>query len=122
MAKRFYNCIDGKWVDAKCGKRFRNVNPADTEDIVGTFPASQAEDVDAAVKAARKAYDKWRLVPAPKRGEIIFKAGRLLTERKEKIARLMTREMGKPIVEARAILTARMVASEPELHKTKSVR
>ncbi len=117
MAKKFYNLIDGKWVDAKCGKRFKNINPADTSDVVGTFPASQAEDVNAAVKAARKAYEKWRLVPAPRRGEIIFKAGRLLTEHKEKIARLMTREMGKILKETRGdiqegIDTADLAGSE----------
>jgi len=101
MAKKFYNFVDGKWVEAKCGKRFQNVNPADTADIVGTFPASQAEDVDAAVKAARKAYEKWRLVPAPRRGEIIFETGRLLKQHKEKLAKLMTREMGKILKETR---------------------
>ncbi len=117
MAKRFHNLINGKWVDAKSGKRFKNINPADPDDVVGTFPNSQAEDVDAAVRAARKAYQTWRLVPAPKRGEIIFKAGRLLTERKEQIAQLMTREMGKILKETRGdiqegIDTADLAGSE----------
>jgi len=101
MATKFQNYINGKWVDAKSGKRFRNINPANTDDIVGTFPDSQAEDVDAAVKAARKAYDKWRLMPAPRRGEIVARAGELLIRDKEKIAKLMTREMGKVLQETR---------------------
>ncbi|HEQ60242.1 MAG TPA: aldehyde dehydrogenase family protein [Firmicutes bacterium] len=117
MAPKFYNLIDGKWIDAKCGKRFKNINPADPQDIVGTFPDSRGEDVDAAVEAARKAYERWRLVPAPKRGEIIFQAGRLLKERKEKIAQLMTREMGKILKETRGdiqegIDTADLAGSE----------
>jgi aldehyde dehydrogenase (NAD+) len=101
MAEKYLNFIGGKWVEAKSGKRFEDINPANPEDVVGTFPASGPEEVDAAVKAARKAFESWRLVPAPKRGEIIFKAGRILTERKEKIAKLMTREMGKILKETR---------------------
>ena len=101
MAKKYQNLIGGKWVDAKSGKRFENINPADTEDVIGTFPLSGPEDVDIAVKAARKAFKSWRLVPAPKRGEIIFKIGRLMVERKENLAKLETQEMGKILQETR---------------------
>lgn len=101
MSKKYRNYIDGSWVDAKCGKRFKNINPANTEDVVGTFPDSQAEDVDAAVRAARRAYQDWRLVPAPSRGEIILKAGELMKKRKEELSQLMTREMGKILKETR---------------------
>ncbi len=101
MAKKFQNFINGKWVDAKSGKTFENRNPANWEEIVGTFPKSGKEDVDEAVKAARVAFEKWRLVPAPKRGDIMRKVGDLMVERKEELARQMTREMGKVLAETR---------------------
>jgi aldehyde dehydrogenase (NAD+) len=97
----FKNLIGGAWVAAKGGKTFPDRNPADLEDLIGEFPASGPEDVDAAVAAARKAFDGWRRVPAPKRGELLFKVGEILTRRKEEIARAMTREMGKVLKEAR---------------------
>lgn len=101
MSKKFQNYIDGKWVDAKSGRTFENRNPANWDEVVGTFPLSSKEDVDHAVKAARKAFDSWRLVPAPKRGDILRKVGDLMTARKEEIARQMTREMGKVLLETR---------------------
>jgi alpha-ketoglutaric semialdehyde dehydrogenase len=97
----YYNYIGGKWAPAKSGKTFNSTNPADPSDVIGQFPASNAEDVQSAVDAAEKAYDAWRLTPAPKRGEILFKAGQLLMERKEELSRAMTREMGKVLAEAR---------------------
>jgi len=97
----YLNCIGGTWVPAKSGKTFPNRNPADLDDVIGEFPASDAKDVDAAVAAAKKAYDGWRRTPAPKRGELIFKVGEILTRRKEEIARAMTREMGKVLKETR---------------------
>lgn len=80
---------------------FENRNPADRREILGLFPESGAEDVEKAVLAAEAAYPEWRLVPPPKRGEIIMKAGLILQERKEELARLMTREMGKVLKETR---------------------
>lgn len=97
----FKNFIDGRWTAAKSGKIFENRNPADLDDVIGEFPLSGAADVDAAVAAAKKAFDAWRRTPAPKRGELIFKVGEILTRRKEEIARAMTREMGKVLKEAR---------------------
>jgi aldehyde dehydrogenase (NAD+) len=97
----YKNYIGGKWVAAKSGKTFPDRNPADLGDLIGEFPASDAKDVDAAVGAAKKAFDGWRRTPAPKRGELIFKVGEVLTRRKEEIARAMTREMGKVLKEAR---------------------
>jgi aldehyde dehydrogenase (NAD+) len=97
----FRNLIGGKWVPAKSGKTFENRNPADLDDVVGEFPASGPADVEAAVAAARKAFDGWRRTPAPRRGELLFKVGEILTRRKEEIARAMTREMGKVLKEAR---------------------
>ncbi len=111
------NYIAGQWVHSRSGRTFRNLNPADTRDCVGEFPLSSAEDVALAVEAAAEAYRSWRLVPAPQRGEIVRRAGQLLRERKEELARAMVREMGKPLVEARgdvqeAIDTAEYAASE----------
>ncbi|HLY12230.1 MAG TPA: aldehyde dehydrogenase family protein [Planctomycetota bacterium] len=97
----FRNYIAGKWVASKTGKTFPNRNPADQSDVIGEFPASDPRDVDAAVVAAKKAFDGWRRTPAPKRGELIFKVGEILSRRKEEIARAMTREMGKVLKETR---------------------
>ena len=101
MAELYKSYIDGRWVEARSGRTFENRNPADRRDLIGLFPASGAEDVDEAVRAAKKAFAKWRLVPAPKRGEILYRAGEILRRRKEEIARLMTREMGKILKETR---------------------
>ena len=97
----FKNLIGGEWVAAANGKTFKNINPADHTDIVGEFPSSGPEDVDQAVAAAKKAFATWRLVPAPKRAEILYRAGQLLRERKEQFAHDMTREMGKVLAETR---------------------
>jgi acyl-CoA reductase-like NAD-dependent aldehyde dehydrogenase len=97
----FHNLIGGAWLPAASGKTILNVNPADHDDIVGSFPSSGPEDVDKAVAAAKKAFATWRLVPAPKRAEILVRAGILLQQRKEQFARDMTREMGKVLAETR---------------------
>lgn len=101
MAREYQNYINGEWCDSASGERFENRNPANWEEVIGTFPASTAADVDRAVAAAKEAYEEWRLVPAPMRGEIIRKVGDLLTHYKEDIARMMTREMGKVLAETR---------------------
>src|ERR687895_2374776 len=98
--KTFQNYIAGEWVDAAGGETFESVNPANG-DAIGVFPRSGAEDVDRAVSAAKAAFEEWRLVPAPKRGEILFRFGQLLSEQKEDLAQLMTHEMGKVLPEAR---------------------
>ncbi len=101
MAEKYYNFINGEWVESSSGETFENRNPANWDEVVGIFPKSNKKDVDKAVQAAREAFEEWRLTPAPKRGMIIKKVGDLLTERKEEIARLMTREMGKVLAETR---------------------
>jgi aldehyde dehydrogenase (NAD+) len=95
----FTNLIGGEFVASATGRTFESRNPADTREVVGVFQDSSADDVDAAVQAAKKAYASWRLLPAPRRGEIVMKAGILLQQRKEQYARDMTREMGKPVFE-----------------------
>lgn len=97
----FQNYIGGQWVPAKSGKTFQNLNPADPSDVIGTFPDSGDADVQAAVEAAKKAADMWRLYPAPKRGEILFRLGQILIDYKEQFAQEMTREMGKVVAETR---------------------
>jgi len=94
------NFIDGRWVDATSGKTFENTDPANGE-LVATVTRSTPEDVDRAVEAARRAFESWRLLPAPRRGEILFRAGEIMIGRKEELAREMTREMGKVLAEAR---------------------
>lgn len=97
----FLNYIDGKWTPSHSKKTFVKRNPADRDDVIGEFPDSGKEDVEAAVEAARKAYPAWRGTPAPRRAEILFRVGQKLIERKEALAREMTREMGKVLREAR---------------------
>ena len=99
--KVFKNFIDGEWVESSTGETFENRNPADTRDLVGIFQKSGKQDVDAAVDAAKRAFAKWRLVPAPRRAEIVFRAAEMLIGRKEDYARDMTREMGKVLNETR---------------------
>src|SRR5215468_10845348 len=113
----FKNFIDGEWVDSSTGETFEDRNPADTREVVAIFQKSGKDDVNAAVEAAKRAFERWRLVPAPRRAEIVFRAAEMLAERKEQYSRDMTREMGKVIKETRgdtqeAIDTAYYMAGE----------
>ncbi len=97
----YKNYIGGEWVKSKTGETFENRNPANTEEVIGVFQKSSADDVNDAVAAAKDAYKKWRLVPAPKRAEIVLRLTDLLVKEKERCSREMTREMGKVIKETR---------------------
>ncbi len=99
--KLFKNFIAGAWVEPTTGDYFDNVNPADTSDVIGRFPLSSRADVDQAVASAQRGFERWRRTPAPARGDVIRKAGDILVRRKDEIADLMTREMGKPLTETR---------------------
>ena len=99
--KLFKNFIAGAWVEPTTGEYFNNVNPADTSDIIGRFPLSSRADVDKAVASAQRGFERWRRTPAPARGDVLRKAGDILVRRKDEIADLMTREMGKPLTETR---------------------
>ena len=101
MAETFLNYIGGSWVEARSGETFENRNPADRDELIGTFPRSDESDVARAVDAARDAFRSWRKVPAPRRAECRQRVGEILVERKESIARDMTREMGKVLIETR---------------------
>ena len=97
----FGQLIAGEWVDSTSGATFESHNPADTRDVVGRFQAGTAADVGRAARAAEAALPRWRATPAPKRGELLYRFGALLSEHKERVARAMTREMGKVLAEAR---------------------
>ena len=97
----YHNFIDGAWVPSVSGDLFENRNPANSDDLIGVFQKSTRKDVQQAIEAARRAYSHWRLVPAPRRAEILFRAAQLIGKRKESLAREMTREMGKVLDETR---------------------
>jgi alpha-ketoglutaric semialdehyde dehydrogenase len=98
-AKTYKNYIGGEWIDSAGGETFESTNPA-TGDLVGVFPRSRAEDTDRAVEAAKEAYESWRLVPAPKRAEILFRVAQSFVEHKDELTDLMVQEMGKVRAEA----------------------
>jgi aldehyde dehydrogenase (NAD+) len=97
----FENFIDGTWSASSSGALFENRNPANHDDLIGVFQESTADDAVRAIAAAEHAYADWRLVPAPRRAEMLFRAAQLVADRKEQFARDMTREMGKVLEETR---------------------
>jgi acyl-CoA reductase-like NAD-dependent aldehyde dehydrogenase len=98
--KKYKILIDGKWTNSDSGERFRSLNPA-TEQALGEFQSGNQSDISRAVEAAEKAFDGWSSTPAPKRGEILFRAASLLKQEKENLAKLVSTEMGKVLQEAR---------------------
>ena len=99
--REYGNYIDGQWVKSSTGKAFENLNPANQDDLIGTFQDSNADDLNNAVDAASRAYESWRLTPAPKRAEFLYRVGDILKRRKDEMAREMTREMGKVVDETK---------------------
>ena len=97
----YQNLVDGTWMASSSGATFENRNPANHDDLIGTFQESTPADAERAIHAAARAYESWRLVPAPKRAEMLFRAAQLIAERKDQFARDMTREMGKVLEETR---------------------
>ncbi|MHA2609353.1 MAG: aldehyde dehydrogenase family protein [bacterium JZ-2024 1] len=117
MPETFLNYIGGKWVPARSGRTFENINPADVRDVIGLFPRSDESDVNEAVTAAKKAFPAWSTTPAPERAEILRRVGEKLIQKKWEIARELTREMGKILKEAggdvqEAIDTALYISGE----------
>src|SRR5919108_8102 len=115
--KTFKNFIGGNWAEPSTAEYFENRNPADWDDVIGRFPLSDNRDVDCAVLSAKRGFEIWRRTPAPARGDVLRRVGDILSKRKEEIADLMTREMGKPLQETRGdvqegIDTAYYAASE----------
>ena len=101
MAETFKNFIAGEWVAPSTGDHFENRNPADWNDVIGLFPRSGPKDLERAVASAKKGFALWSKTPAPIRGQVLLRVGQILVERKEEIARAMTREMGKVLAETR---------------------
>jgi len=101
MTTTFKNFIGGAWVEPVGGAYYENRNPADHDDLIGRFPRSGAADVQKAVESAKRGFDLWKRTPAPARGDALRRAGDLLVRRKDEIADLMTREMGKPLAETK---------------------
>ena len=101
VMKTFQLFIAGDWVDSVSGRTFESVNPADRRDVIGRFQAGTAADVAMAVKAAEMGLPRWKATPAPKRGELLYAFAELMRDNKERLARAMTREMGKVLAEAR---------------------
>ena len=94
MAEKFKNLINGVWKEPVSGKYSENRNPANwNEDLIGLFPLSTEEDVKEAIAGAKEAFKKWRLVPAPKRGDVLKEVGDIMLARKDEIGFEMTREM-----------------------------
>jgi aldehyde dehydrogenase (NAD+) len=111
------NFIDGAWCEATSGKTNDNTNPADTRQMLGKVVRSSKEDTRRAIESAKRAFESWRKVPAPKRGAMVLDAMRLMTERREAIARALTLEEGKTIAESlgevmKAINVLEFVAGE----------
>jgi aldehyde dehydrogenase (NAD+) len=97
----FNNFVDGRWTASSSGRLFENRNPANRDHLIGVFQESTPADAEEAIHAAERAYASWRLVPAPRRAEMLFRAAQLIADRKEQFARDMTCEMGKVLEETR---------------------
>src|SRR2546425_13089225 len=91
----YRNFIDGSWVPSVSGDVFENRNPANTDDLIGVFQKSTRDDVERAIDAARRAYVQWRLVPAPRRAALLLRAAPMLAERKDLLAHVLKRAIGK---------------------------
>src|SRR3954466_14134762 len=100
----YKNFINGKWVESSSTKTVDNINPANTDEVIGTNRQATREEARAAVEAAAAAFEGWRRTPAPARGRIVAKAARLMEEAKEELAQILTHEEGKTISESRGEL------------------
>jgi alpha-ketoglutaric semialdehyde dehydrogenase len=103
MAKRVTlgNYIGGEWRGARSRETYEKRNPMRPDEIVGEFPACDERDVEDAVAAAQEAFPVWARLSAPRRGNLLVKVAEVIDGRVEQIAGEMTREMGKPLREAR---------------------
>ena len=93
------NYINGDWTLSQNSET--RENPSNLKETIGTFPLAGATETNAAIEAAHQALPAWKALPGPARSEILHQAANLLDANKEELARTMTREMGKPIAEAR---------------------
>lgn len=102
MVSKYQLFIDGEWINSESGETFVRVNPADPDEVIGEFQKGSTLDAEKAVDAAEAAFPTWSDTPAPKRAEILFRAAQLLSENKDELTKIMTREMGKTLVDAGA--------------------
>src|SRR6185295_5373568 len=100
----YRNYIGGKWTESNSQRTTPNVNPANTDDILGTIRQATREEAKQAVESAAAAFPAWRATPAPARGKIVARAARLLEDNKEELSQILTREEGKTIAESRGQL------------------
>src|SRR6266853_1005823 len=100
----YRNFIGGKWIESTSAKTVNNINPANTEEVIGANRQATREEARAAVEAASAAFHDWRTTAAPARGKIVARAARLMEEHKEELAQILTREEGKTIGESRGEL------------------
>src|SRR5947209_12815787 len=100
----YHNFINGEWVESESTRTVQNINPANTDDVLGTIRQATRDEARRAVEAASAAFRDWRTTPAPARGRIVARAARLMDEHKEELAELLTREEGKTISESRGEL------------------
>jgi aldehyde dehydrogenase (NAD+) len=117
LGQVYQNFIGGQWKSARSGETFLSTNPARTSEIIGHYQKSSRADLEDAVTAARQAQPAWEATPAPVRGEIFYRAAQILERRREELAELTTREMGKILRETRgdvqtAIDVAKFIAGE----------
>ncbi|HEU5226511.1 MAG TPA: aldehyde dehydrogenase family protein, partial [Ktedonobacteraceae bacterium] len=117
QSQMYQNFIGGRWLASRSGETFVSTNPARTGEVIGYYQKSNSTDLDDAVETASKAQPGWAATPAPERGEILLRTALLLEQRKEELATLMTREMGKILKETRgdvqtAIDVAKFIAGE----------
>ncbi|WP_247004251.1 aldehyde dehydrogenase family protein [Halosolutus gelatinilyticus] len=96
----YRNYVDGEWVESSSGETFEVLNPANTDEVVGTFQSSTSEDAEAAIEAAVAAQDEWASTPGPERGAILAETARSLEAQKDDLAETLTREEGKTLAEA----------------------
>lgn len=104
--------IDGQWLETDSAETVPNINPTNTDDVIGIAHLATREEARRAVESAYNAYKSWKNTPAPARGRIIAKAARLMEEYKEELAQILTREEGKTLSESRGELTRAINVAE----------
>jgi len=97
--------VNGTWYHPASNEIARNINPADTSDVIAEFPLATAADVERAIDAATKAWTPWRRTPGPERGRVLWRAADIARRRADEIARTLTREEGKVLKEAKGEVT-----------------
>jgi acyl-CoA reductase-like NAD-dependent aldehyde dehydrogenase len=101
----YKNFLNGHWVESKSEKTVDNVNPANTDDIIGTVKLATRHEAKVAVELAYEHFKQWRDTPAPQRGKILMRAAQMMEDDKENLSQILTREEGKTLAESRGELT-----------------